>query len=84
MRPAGFVVLPWTKLGTERVLTTERGIELMSVGLLGPAVGLFALTNIDDHLDRKRASQSEGLAAPARPATKRQPARSQRAQIVYE
>ena len=43
-------------------------IDLMRVGLTGQAVGLFALTNIDDHLDRKRASQSEGLAAPARPA----------------
>ena len=53
------------------------GIELMSVGLIGQAVRLFALANIDDDLDRKCASQ-DGLAAPARPVTKRWPARSRR------
>ena len=44
-------------------LRRATGIELLSVGLIGQAVGLLALTNIDDHLDRKCASQSEGLAA---------------------
>ena len=32
----------------------------MSVEVIGLAVGLFALTNIDEHLDRKCTSQSEG------------------------
>jgi hypothetical protein len=34
----------------------------MSVALIGQAVGLLALANIDDDLDRS-VSQSEGLAA---------------------
>ena len=80
MRPAGFVVLPWTKQGTERGSDQQNG-ELISVGLIWQADGLFALTNIDDDLDRKCVNQSDGLATPARPATKRQPARSSRTQV---
>jgi hypothetical protein len=53
----GFVVFRGTTLGTEGVLTTQRGS--IGVGLIGQAVGLFAPTNIDDDLDRQTADHHE-------------------------
>ena len=50
-RPAGFCCPPTDEAGHGRVLRME-GTELISVEVIGLAVGLFALTNIDEHLDR--------------------------------
>jgi hypothetical protein len=53
------------KLRHEAVLTTQPG--LISVALIGQAVGLLALTNIDDDLDRKCVTQSEVWLRPLDP-----------------